>query len=272
MRPFRIVTHRNWLAEQFASFGAMQDFGFDIDPSTAGETLWWAPGAWVASAAKTGVELPLMSCGPYWLCNVSHLWKGRRVANLTWPHIDSWSVTEDVFVKLPEAKVDYFPAQLHKGLHLGETLKQYHLPEGTLVQVQAPMNFRTEGRFFIAHGGVVASSLYRHEDWIWGADDPPIAPLERIKMRKMERFVNEFLSSSEKYAPGFVLDIGITDSGSPKVIEANAAWSSSPYDCNPTGVVQAIEAAHDFNGQYPQWAWQPNPVFDTAGPLRIVAR
>lgn len=54
MRPFRIVTHRNWLAEAFKPFGAVQDFGFDIDPTTAGETLWWAPGAWVASAHKTG--------------------------------------------------------------------------------------------------------------------------------------------------------------------------------------------------------------------------
>jgi hypothetical protein len=29
-RPFRVVTHRSWMAKHFASYGAVQDFRFDI--------------------------------------------------------------------------------------------------------------------------------------------------------------------------------------------------------------------------------------------------
>lgn len=277
-RPLRIVTHKNWLAESFP--GAVQDFGFDIDPATAAETLWWAPGAWVASARKAGVTMPLLSCGPYWLDNVNIDFTGREVSTMWLCDVAPFFEREmqlcrkhpEVFVKLPEAKLDSFPARLHGTQRMRDNLAQYHLPDNTLVQIQEAVKFRTEGRFFIAHGAVVASSTYRHDDWVWGSENPPIGPLVCNKMLKMERFVNEFLSSGHKCPPGFVLDVGILEGGSPKIVEANAAWSSGPYDCDPAGVVQAIAAAHDFEGQYPQWAWQHNPVFDKVGPLKVVAR
>lgn len=265
MRPFRIVTHRNWLAEQFKDFGAVQDFGFDINPATARETLWWAPGAWVASAAKAGVVLPLMSCGPTWLDALPYKYRGRPVITMPLPRLTN-DEPNPSFVKLPEAKLDSCPAKLYYTSRLADTWQQFQ-----------QMIFMTEARLFIAHGEVVASSLYLHHDWIWGADgwpDPPLLePLVRMKMMKITRFAELVLADPEvKCPPGFVLDIGITSEGNPKVIEANAAWSSSPYDCDPAGVVKAIEASHDFAGEYPQWAWQPNPVFDKVGPLRIESR
>ena len=275
-RPFRIVTHRNWLAESFKAFDAVQDFGFDIDPATAGETLWWAPGAWVASARKAGIVLPLMSCGPRWLDNLPQRYRAREVTTIHLEGIPlflpNWVKLHDqVFAKLPEAKVESFPAALHGVKYLAENLAQYHLPADALVQLQEPLTIMCEERFFVANGRIVANSLYKFGDQIWGADDfDQLSEYASVLhwRRLMAEFAHE-VAGDVAAPPGYVLDVGLMDDGDPFVIEANAAWSSSPYDADPAGVVRAIVAAHDFDGQHPEWAWRHNPVFDTVGALKI---
>jgi hypothetical protein len=275
---FRVVTHKNWLADQFVPMGAVQDHGFDIDPATAQDTLWWAPGAWVASAFKAGVRLPLLSAGPYWLDRLPLEYKGREVGTgwvSDWPGFfernpELVAKHPEIFVKLPEAKLDSFPARLHSTKHLRENLAQYHLPDDALVQIQEPVEFITEGRFWVAHGHVQAESLYRHRDWIWGSEqDPPFHLLVEMKLTKMRRFLIIMLDDTRvTIPPGVVIDIGITADGSPKVIEANAAWSSGPYDGNPWGIYKAIRASHDPGHLYPQWVWNPHQVFDKVQPLK----
>ena len=100
-RQFRVVTHKRWLAELFQPMGAVIDHGFDIDPATALDTIWWAPGAWVASAHLSGVQLPLLSCGPDWLANVPREYRGRDVRNVTIDEIPHGK-TGPTFAKLPE--------------------------------------------------------------------------------------------------------------------------------------------------------------------------
>jgi hypothetical protein len=275
-RPFRIVTHKNWLAEKFASFGAVQDFGFGIDPNTAPETVWWAPGAWVASARKAGVDLPLMSCGPYWLDRLPSRYRGRSVVTQALHTWTDGQIDAPVFVKLAEAKLEGFEARVFGGRYLASNLRQFHLPPDTLIQVQAVVEFFAEIRFFIAFGQIVAWSYYRIDDMIWGSEQfaHTMSSSENAWIRadwldEMRRVVRDVLDDVP-VPPGFVLDIGVTRSGQPLVIEANAAWSSGPYDADPAGVFKAIRAAHDFDQQHPDWAWQPNPMFHRAGPLKLV--
>lgn len=269
----RVVTHKNWLANQFKALSSIQvtqDWGHDIDPETALDTYWWAPGAWVASAHKAGVHLPLLSCGVDWLPNLPKEYRGRRVQNKLLRDIFP-GVTPEVFAKLPEVKHDGVPAKLYgPNVYLRETLDQYHLPEDTIWQLQEPMEFVTEARFWIAHRHIVASSPYRHRDWIWGAENRPLQPLWDNRMRKMTRFLDIVLSDPRvELPPGCVIDIGILEGGSPKVVEANAAWSSGPYDGDPTGILAAIKASHDFTGEHARWAWRHSPVFDRVQPLKI---
>jgi len=281
-RTFRIVTHKNWLAEQFAPLGATQDFGFDIDPATARDTIWWAPGAWVASALKSGVRLPLMSCGPYWLDELPMRYRGRYVFTGTVEYLRQiWDEDPDggfdgkYFIKLPEAKLEHFSARIHDyNRHWATTIDQYHLPGDALIQIQEPVEFVIEARFWIVHGEVVAESLYRIDDKVWGEEGfGPVQPkftgmpVMMDEMHRLAAAVAEEISAP----PGYVLDVGITTDVDPFVVEANAAWSSGPYDGDPAGVFKAIEASHDFDGRYPQWAWNPNPVLHKAGPLKVVA-
>ncbi|MDD4865632.1 MAG: ATP-grasp domain-containing protein [Mycobacterium sp.] len=285
-RPFRVVTHKNWLAAQFAPMGAVQDFGFDIDPDSAGKTIWWAPGAWAASALLAGVRLPLMSCGPGWLDHLPRRFTGRRVQTVPVSEVseqvaDGWP--DEVFAKLPEAKAERFPARLRGSRHLADDLVQYALPSDTLVQIQAPVEFKTEARFWIAHGEITAHSFYRLHDvidgeLIWGSEGfenavtGPAAVIHHHDcLRRMGDSLRELLGDTPT-PPGVVIDMGITTDDAVLVVEANAAWSSGPYDADPSGVFRAIAAAHDFADEYPEWAWHPNPALYKAGPLKTPTR
>ena len=277
-RPFTVVTHKRWLAEQFASMGAKQDFGFDIDPDTAMNTIWWAPGAWVASARRAGIRLPLMSCGPRWLSDCPKEFTGRWVDTMTVDEcvneeaLKHVTGSHKVFIKLPEAKVDGFPARVHEfNRFWATTIGQYHLPGDTLVQMQSVVEFVAETRFWVAHGEIVAESPYRWMDLIWGAPefDDAINYMAVFHWFKSIRSFASEVVSAVPGPPGYVLDIGISTDGKPLIVEANAAWSSGPYDGDPAGIFEAIKASHDFEGKHPKWAWSHNPVFDKVAPLKL---
>ncbi len=160
--------------------------------------------------------------------------------------------------------------QLHLGKHLDAALAQYHLPPGTRVQVQEPVEFVAEMRCWIVHGEVVTYSWYRIDDQIWGCEDwsPPRAYIPSTqRMLCFARVVARTVDAP----PGFVLDVGLTADGRWLVVEANAAWSSGPYDGDPAAILAAITAAHDFDGGYPQWRWRPGVPLQKAGPLRVEA-
>lgn len=278
MRQFRVVTHKNWLAEQFAPMGAVQDHGFDIDPRWASQTIWWAPGAFVAAARKAGVHLPLMSCGPRWLGYLPTEWRGRVVTTRT---VKQWMgdsyelggpVNSNAFVKLPEAKLDNFPARIHLfNRHFPATLAQYNLPEDTLVQVQGVVDFVMEARFWIAHGEITTGSYYRAHNTVWGDEEwDDVVALMRPVLNSSMCARASAIAKEMAGPPGYVLDCGVTNKGAVLVVEANAAWSSGPYDGDPAGIYEAIKASHDFDGKYPQWAWSPNPVLYGVQPLKVM--
>lgn len=293
------MTHKGWLAKGFRGItrhgvpiDVFQDWGFDIDPKKALETIWWAPGAWVASAYKAGVRLPLTSCGPYWLERLPMEYRGRGVKTMTlaesirrMPDQAEW----DVFVKLPEAKLEHFPAAVHKrNRHWEATMAQYHLPDDALIQLQDVRKFWIEYRFWIAYGEIKAHSLYQFSPARWSNKEPMPEPVWwgqpefPSAVEAHGRFNNalnacadtvERLLADErvKYPRGFVLDVGIAGDADPVVIEANAAWSSGPYDGQVNGIYETIVASHDFNREFPEWAWDPNPaLYRKAAPLKCM--
>jgi hypothetical protein len=272
-REFRIVTNRRWLVERFSELGAVHDDGSEIDPAAAVETVWWAPGAWVASAAAAGVRLPLLACGARWLTTVPSEWRvsGVQVCALAEVPRVVAGADQPRFLKLAEAKVDSFRARVFRPpfTYLADTLSQFRFPDDTLIQISDVVEFVVEARFFIAHELVTARSLYRVGDDIWGATQFARHD-ECAELPAMETLAAQ-LAAQVPAPPGYVLDIGITDDRRPLVIEANPAWSSGPYDADPAGVLEAITAAHDFERRYPEWAWTMNPVFHQAGALQVIS-
>jgi ATP-grasp domain, R2K clade family 3 len=284
--PFRIVTHRTWLAKTFAEFGAIHDHGVDIDPTTALDTLWWAPGSWMACANKAGIHPPLLSCGPDWLGSLPTRYTGRRIAVVPLSGVEdlytkwydelSWVRARGIFIKLPEAKVESFEPGVRSmpPAHTHDTLRQHHFPEDTPIQVSEVEDFVIEARFFIAWGRVTAGCLYRIGDLVWDAEGfPEKARDKEPHLARMRDRVEEFLTYPRvPMPPGFVLDMGTTIGGHVLVVEANASWSSSPYTCDPEGVVRSILAAHNFRARgdiEKRWAWRPNGVFHKLRPLKL---
>jgi hypothetical protein len=273
-RPFRVVTHRTWLYEQLSrGVPAVQDFGFDIDPATAPEGLWWAPGEWVARAHAAGVRLPLLSAGPQWLELLSCIGReeycgGRtvraaRAVNLCAPQ-------RPFFAKLAEAKTDAMPARVY------ESKKDFFaarlaacVPWDAWINTSSLVDYVSEARFFIAHRKITAASVYLHRGKEWGDISPGDSEAAGARI-KLYPFINELLRDQRvAMPPGLVIDAGVDSAGRCSVIEANASWSSNPYGCNTPGVVESIAAAHDFAGEYPEWAWQIDAVHANARPLRI---
>lgn len=266
-RRFEVVTHKRWIAELFGPLGARQNMGFDIDPETALDTIWWAPGAWVASAHRAGIQLPLLSCGPDWLTNVPMEYRGRRVQNKTIDEIFPGK-TRPTFAKLPEVKHDGVPAQVYGECYLRDTLKQYNLPAETVWQLQEPVEFIHEARYWIAHREIVAASMYKINNVIWGDPRWDEVQFDCLSSQEAMDILARKVVRDVGQPPGWVLDIGMTEDG-PLVIEANAAWSSGPYDGDPEGIFRAIVASHDFDQRFPQWAWRHSPVFDKVRPLKL---
>lgn len=251
---FRVVTHRTWLCRLFAPKGGVQDFGLDIDASTAGQDIWWAPGEWAARASRSGVALPLLSCGQEWLCGLPFDWLRRRVAvtpaHLVCEMFGEWDVTR-LHVKLPEVKSDEFPARV-MGLCEASGWTE-RLPRAQLVQVSDTVPMSVEARFFVARGTVRAESLYRAEG-LWWSDDEFGSARERFadEVRRM-RSLAESVAASASAPPGYVLDVGVGPSGDPVLIEANAAWSSNPYDADIDGVYESVMASQDPSVLHRRW-------------------
>lgn len=266
-RPFRIVTHRNWLVEHFASYGAVQDFGFDIDPDTSEDTIWWAPGAWVACVYQSGIRLPLTLCGHRWMETLGWEHKQRTIVVRKIEDIENQpQAPEDErwHVKLPEAKLDSFPATVFSRRHLADTLKQFHVPAGTLMQLSQVVNFTRECRFWIGWGEIRAYSWYLIDGSTPDCED---FPADMAVPDEMFAAVDRVLADTE-CPPGFTLDMGLTDDGRVLVVEANAAWSSSPYNGEAGGIVDSILASHDFASEHMRWRWRPNPVYGTVQPMK----
>lgn len=278
--PIRVVTHRNWLARQFAPYGGKQDFGVDIDPSTALNYVWWAPGEWVARAAMTGVNLPLVSCGAEWVesLGIPYEWLQRKVISV--PAGQARDAGESlkgdtIFVKLPEAKTDVFPARLMFRDHLGTALASPLLGSDTMVSLSEEIQFSCEARFFVAHGVVVASSWYRNGERQWAEEGFTVgSPSELAAMEELAHSVAALPESPS----GYTVDIGIVAGSptTPAIVEFNAAWSSNPYDADMCGVVEAVRAANTHTlspaeaaRDLERWRFDPNAVPGVHRPLVV---
>ena len=265
-RPFRVVTHRAWLAHMFRREGGVQDFGLDITPESALDTLWWAPGHWVARAAVSGIQLPLTSCGQTWLTMHPEHRVQRRIAVVPARDVthmfDEWRADE-LHVKLPEVKTDAFPAEVRdreKAL-----LDCGRLCPDQLVQVSDASTFVNEARFFIANKTVAAWSWYRVGDHWFG--DPEFSGQNTPDPHKVRGLATE-IARTAKAPNGYSIDIGTAVDGTPLLIEANAAWSSNPYDADMTGVFASVVASHDFDGTQSPWRFDTGQ-FGKVAPLRL---
>ena len=271
----RVARTAAWLADDLragADLPVVHDLGLDVLPG-ARRTAWWAPHEFIARLTVTPeAELPdLASPGPAWLASVPSDFLGRSVwcgpaGDLAGCHL--WD-TGPAFAKPAEIKLSALPAQLYPDPDAFLTAaRAAGLYPSSWVIVSEPIDLVAEYRCFVAPRDgrpvVVAASAYLVDDVTWDAWEPADAP-DATAAAAFAQTVVDAVEGPD----GWVLDVGRTAAGRWVVIEANAAWSSSPYHADPRGVVAAILASQTPPVP-PRWRWRSDPVFDErATPLRI---
>lgn len=215
------------------------------------------PGGLAASALRAGAELRLHGPTPEWFAGLDPA-SGRR-----WQLLDAdgaHALLDDgpAFVKLADAKHQLFPAARFADPTAFEAAVD-RLGAGRGVQLLVTREWwdiDSEYRVFTAGLTVLTVSPYRVLDEPWSA----LLHTSRASFhREAGDFVAELLSglADGNVPPAAVLDVARLTSGRFALLEANQAWGSGLYGCDPHQALTAILAANAPDDH--RWRWRPDP-------------
>jgi hypothetical protein len=115
------------------------------------------------------------------------------------------------------------------------------LPGGTPVLIAEPVQWEVEFRCFILEEEVVSLSPYLRRGELAQSPD---GSWEDDRRGQAQVFAASVLSdSSVLLPPAVVMDVGIIEGRGWAVIEANAAWGSGIYGCDPAAVLRVVRRA-----------------------------
>lgn len=120
-----------------------------------------------------------------------------------------------------------------------DQLSGLQIPPRAQVLLAEPVHFDCELRFFVLHGRVAASAFTRvhHRDLTKRTSVPASAH------REASEFVARLLADPIlEFPPAFVLDVGLIAERGWAVVEANEAWASGLYGCDPADVLPVLLA------------------------------
>ncbi|MFJ9952919.1 ATP-grasp domain-containing protein [Kitasatospora sp. NPDC091207] len=165
-------------------------------------------------------------------------WPARLPAELTGRSLTLTTLGEarrlrrPMFLKPPGDKL--FPAKVYpdgSGLPGPDALE-----DETPVLASEVVRFHREYRLFVLDGEVRTASRYAVDG------DLDIAPLDEDRYRaEVRAFAADVLAASAGTLPSaVVIDVGPLDSGRWAVVEANPAWASGGYACDPAAVLDVV--------------------------------
>lgn len=250
----RVVTSAKWVADDLAKAGTIpvvHDYGLDVPADTAA-TAWWCSGRHAARLMASGVNPGFLSAGPTFTADLP--WWALRRRVWAGPLKDLPFSIGPAFYKPAEAKIEDLPAKeyAYSGL-FEQAARRAKLDPEDFVQVSALRRFSHEYRCFIARGTVTAISPYLAYGVTWESLEPAAVP----GMFGAEEFATRVADHlGPEQPPGYVLDVGIDESGRFCVIEANASWSSNPYHAAADGVIASILASQSPDPAHSRWLWE----------------
>lgn len=165
-----------------------------------------------------------------WLARLPHAWLQRDMAFTTLGQ--ARETTEQRFVKRCDDKC--FVARVYEP---GEVTD---LPEtigdSTPVLVSEPVVWDSEFRAFVLEGRITTMSTYaeRGELVLRAVSDGG------SRARDAVEFVERFLGSGITLPPACALDVGQIEGRGWAVVEANTAWGSGIYACDPERVLEVL--------------------------------
>ncbi|GAA0296268.1 hypothetical protein GCM10009540_14260 [Streptomyces turgidiscabies] len=191
-----------------------------------GATLYAGP--LFADAVATGLGLGLLEAPPDWLARLPYELTHRAIEFST--VAEARQLRRPAFVKPPNDKS--FPARVYPD---GSRLPGPDaVDDGTPVLVSDIVTFAVEYRLFLLDGEVRTGSRYLTDGEL------DVVPLDEDPRRA------EVLAFAGRLAPSYlpsavVVDVGLLTEGSRwAVVEANAAWASGHYACDPDAALDVV--------------------------------
>jgi ATP-grasp domain, R2K clade family 2 len=201
----------------------------DGDPVLYGEPLF-------ALVVAGSLNLSLIEPSFNWLSLLPKKWVQRTIRFMT---LKDARNEGRAFIKPADDKC--FIARVYdSGAELPE---KEILPDAIPVLVSDTVNWLIEFRCFILEKQLVTLSPYlrngepsQSSEGYWHAAED--------EFNQATDFINRFLADENvMLPPAVVVDVGIIEGSGWAVIEANAAWGSGIYGCDPTKVLDVLERA-----------------------------
>lgn len=200
----------------------------DGDPVIYGEALF-------ANIVADELALALLEPPFDWLANLPAMYRQRKIEYMTLA--DGRKQRQSVFVKPAYDKS--FNSEVYES---GAALPAGNaFPDAMPVLIAEPVSWEVEFRFFILQGKVATFSPYlrngellQAEDGSWSASDDECS--------QALAFANRLLSDGTvDLPPAFVMDGGKIAGREWAVVEANPAWASGIYGCDPAQVLEVLK-------------------------------
>lgn len=168
-----------------------------------------------------------------WLVRIGDTWT-RRSIRLTALH-QARQETKPQFIKPPNSKL--FPAKVYEPNN--PLLAEY--PGDMAVLVSEPVEWEAEYRCFCRDGQVMTVSPYLRSGVLARETDYQAT---REELAAVTTYTNRVLSSVTEFTPqSEVIDVGQIRGRGWAVVEANAAWGSGIYGCDPDAVLEVLRGA-----------------------------
>jgi hypothetical protein len=172
-----------------------------------------------------------------WLARLAERYRRRAVRHTTLA--EARRLTEPAFVKPAEEKC--FPARVYR--HGGELPAEEVLPGLTPVLIAEPVFWEAEFRCFVLQGEVQTLSIYLRNGELARAEDGSW-PSTEGEIGVAREFAAAVLHDRDlSLPPAVVLDVGRIQGRGWAVVEANAAWGSGLYGCEPGTVLRVVQRA-----------------------------
>lgn len=220
-------------------------------PNTSDYDLvsYWSAGGYSARLRRIGLAGDFTAPGQSWLSTVDPELTGR--------HIVTGGVSEMpddklFFGKPAEAKIDAMVAGKYTATMVRIMMKQENVPADTLFQwTESLLTINHEHRFYVCDRVIRTGSPYLIDGVVF--HDEMVSPRYADALHAAEKTV---AALGDNQPVGYTLDMGLDEvSGKWIIIEANPAWSSGIYGCDPIEVINVLDVA--CNTDDDRWRWEP---------------
>lgn len=185
-----------------------------------------------ASVVATALGVALLGPPSEWLPQLPGAYRRRdvRYASLE----EARLLVRPTFVKPADEKC-FPPSVIQSGLDLpGPAV----LPGTTPVLLAEPVHWQAEFRCFVVDRRIITVSVYWRDGEL--AQSPDGAWTDDRTATALEFAESVCSDPAVDLPPAVVVDVGLIEGRGWSVVEANAAWGSGIYGCNPAGVLDSI--------------------------------